>query len=368
MKNSRQNKNIVLIIIDALRTDIDMKCLKGGFRFNNYHSVSNSTFPSLTSLFNGVYPQTFRHEFVNSDFQEMGKQFNDIFWLPEYMQKKGYNTIAIDWIGLWFKRGFDKYVGIEDDKSNKIHNLKAKLFSYFPNWTYEMWKKIKKSTGIKLYASALETSTMAIEEIRKATKPYFMFVHFWDSHYPFNSETYKPTGKGKYTDILDTIKDKNQKKFVERMCIDSQLYDMYSFEDVKEKYKCALKEIDDQVMRILRNIDNNTIVFILGDHGYSLGENNIYFSNCGMNEVTYKTPLVIHGMGEGSSNELIQNVHIPLLIKGIIKNNIIKYVGVKEGYSYDACSLNTFVEFTLNKRVVHKLNSKCFRCGVEHEI
>jgi len=125
--------NIVVVVIDAFRaknsslygykkvTDKNLRELaKEGFLFQNHFSSSNATIPSLTSLFTGKYPES--HGIIHSipyndpeEFQNLKK--NVKFWFPSYLKTNGYNTIGIDWIGLWLRKGFNYYGQLEEKQS-----------------------------------------------------------------------------------------------------------------------------------------------------------------------------------------------------------------------------------------------------------
>src|SRR3989338_9511536 len=116
-KNVMDKKNVVLIVVDAFRpknlslfgynkeTDKNLKeIVRNGVLFKKYFPSSNCTAPSVTSLFTGKYPinHGIMHQLPYTEDKEIEKIKEAEFWLPEYLREKGYETIAIDWIGFCF--------------------------------------------------------------------------------------------------------------------------------------------------------------------------------------------------------------------------------------------------------------------------
>src|SRR3989338_5363215 len=117
--------NIVIVVIDAFRpknlslfgyakeTDKNLKEIaREGIVFKNFFSSSNATAPSLMSIFTGRFPNHHGiiHQFPYTTDAEIEKMYQERkFWLPSFLQSKGYETIAVDWLGTFFKDGFDYY-------------------------------------------------------------------------------------------------------------------------------------------------------------------------------------------------------------------------------------------------------------------
>ncbi|MBD3247305.1 sulfatase-like hydrolase/transferase, partial [Candidatus Pacearchaeota archaeon] len=261
-------KNIAIIVIDALRarnlslfgyqkeTDKNLKEIaKESLVFRNFFSVTNSTFPTITSLFSGKYPPShgIMHQAPYASPEEYGR-FLSIeqpkFWLPRYLKEKGYHTIGIDWIGLWFKEGFD-YYGDEGRIKFKHPKLKAimrKILFRLPSAIYKIGKKIKKT---KLFASSKESVNLAIEKImesKELKKPFFLFMHLEDPHFPFpNIKNPKPSGKEDIDKLLKKIKSPSQRDYMRKRIVDISLK---SVQDIKNKYDLAIKTVDKEIGRL----------------------------------------------------------------------------------------------------------------------
>lgn len=366
-------KNIIIIVIDALRTknlslygyeketDKNIKRIaKRGIWFKKHFSAANSTAPSVTSIFTGLYPPNhgILHQLPYTKEQEIEKIKRVKFWFPSYLKSKGYATIAIDWIGLWFKKGFDYYG--EGEYPEK---------------------------PVAPFRSAEEITNLAISEIKKSQKPFFLFLHYWDTHFPFPTIKYeKIENEEDRKKTLDSIKNENERRYLELRLAKEKLYTLHS---LIEKYDLSIKTVDEQIGKIYdflkeKNILENTILFILGDHGMSLTEHEILFNPSGLYEDSIQSPLITHlpGFEEKEINEFVQNIDIVPTILDILgieskeefdgksllpllKNN----QPIRDKIlSYDGLCEDIVAVRTENKKLILAKNNFCNLCkGHHHE-
>lgn len=310
-------KNIVIIIIDALRpknlslfgyhkeTDKNLKEIsRESILFKNHFSSSNSTAPAVTSILTGKHSENHGiiHQLPYTKSEEITK-FNATpkFWLPEFLKEKGYETIAIDWIGLWFKKGFN-YYGEGEEREDYV----------------------KPSAPFR---SAKDITDIAIEKISQSEKPFFLFLHFWDTHFPFPHVKYKEMGEeNDLNTILENIKDKNQREYLKKRISGKSLY---SIKGMIDKYDLSIRDVDKEIGRIYdflksRNLWRDTLLFVMGDHGTSLTEHGIYFSSSGLYDDSIHTPLIAHipGYDGKQIDEFVQNIDIVPTILNYLKFQI----------------------------------------------
>ncbi len=109
------------------------KIAKESFVFNQFFSSSNATAPSLTSLFTGKFPSNsgIIHQFPYTSSEEILKFSETNIWFPSILQKEGYETIAVDWIGSWFERGFNFYKERDKEKQNSKKFLNSPFIVRF---------------------------------------------------------------------------------------------------------------------------------------------------------------------------------------------------------------------------------------------
>lgn len=253
--------NVVLITIDTLRAD-HLSCYGYKYRtskhldafaknaviFSNAFSCINATDPSFTSLFTGKEPH---NHGINNHGRKVTReeihyfQSRQIKWLTTVLKKRNYTTIGIDWLGRWHKKDYDEYpfgilnfYGSFQKKNKAFRNCKA--------MTGEAVKLIR----------------------RLKEKPFFLFMHFWDVHKPYN-----------YRSRLTLRKFPHNQKYV-------------------SEYDAAIYNVDKQLERIFAmlakyNVIEKTIVIITADHGESLGEHGIH-DHHGLYDCSLKIPLLMY--------------------------------------------------------------------------
>jgi len=402
-----KNMNIVIIIMDSVRiknlslfgyekeTDKNLKrIVREGILFKKHFSCSNFTFPSLISLLSGKYPNNHGlvHQFPYYTPEEFAKFKKNKFWFPSYLKQKGYSTIGIGWPGPWLKKGFDYYK--EKETSEKKEKLKKilnksfmkKILLSLPSWAYKLGKKIFKTRASVDFPYAHETINLAISKIKGIKKPFFLFIHFQDTHIPFKTTKNPKISKKNYEKILEGIRDKSQREYVKKRFTDIGLY---SITDIKNKYDLAIKNVDGQIGRFVNFLQKerlweNTIFVVLSDHGLSLNENNIYLSSAGLYNETIRSPLImkIPGIKGGikGKEELVQNIDIVptiLEILGKEKQKDIDGVSmmplIKEGKSvrnkilaFDGLAEDVKMIGTKKRKLIVAEKNLCYLCKSWH--
>ncbi len=182
-------KNILLISIDSVRADVaynsNLPTLDNlaadGIKYINCISSSPLTPVSHATVLTGLQP--FNHG-VRHLFKE--KMNDKRPTLAEILKLNGYKTRAIvscpgmnSWYG--FSRGFDIY----DDEIPKLTDGSDALL------TVDVEKR-----GLAM-KRAKDVVDRAISHIDELDNNFFLFVHFFDAHWPYNPPK-KYGGKNKY--------------------------------------------------------------------------------------------------------------------------------------------------------------------------
>ena len=287
-------KNMLFMAIDTLRSDalscygnrwktspnID-KLASTGATLDNFYSVGNCTHPGFTSMITGMFPERtgIVSHWTRVELDESVKT------MAQYMKEAGFHTTAVDnlydgWrpkhpFYPWFRRGYDFY-------------------AYPP--------------GQGHYRRGLDVSNMASAWLRKqASEPFFLFVHYWDPHAPYNKAPKKFYRFYRGSDPCDprldymppNVRDK-QRRIFGRPITDPKY--------VTAAYLAETAYVDYSVGRLLRvleelSLHEETLVALTSDHGEILDRPTLAvgrpFSFChiGLTEECLRIPLIVSGPG-----------------------------------------------------------------------
>ncbi|KKQ77156.1 MAG: Sulfatase [Parcubacteria group bacterium GW2011_GWA1_38_7] len=173
-------KNLILISLDTVRADVAYsgkfpnieKLRRIGVTFLNTISSSPFTPASHATIFTGLQP--YNHG-IRHLFREKIKK--NAKTLAEIVKEHGYKTGAIascpgmnKWYG--FSRGFDDY----DDEIPKLPDGSDPL----------------KTVDVKKRGAALKRANLVVDRAKKwlqknQKENFFLFVHFFDAHWPYNA-------------------------------------------------------------------------------------------------------------------------------------------------------------------------------------
>lgn len=395
--------NIVMIISDALRpkdlslygynkeTDPNIKKIASeSIVFEKNFSASNASNPSLTSIFSGQYPTThgFIHQHPFTKKEEIDKLRKNKFWLPIYLKKSGYATISATPLYLWFKKGFDYYMDRESKevRGNKFLNIPIikRILLALPGWAYSFGKKLIKVRASPHFYPSNEVIDLAISKIKETKKPFFLFMHFVDTHYPYPAiKKKKINGNTSIKKILGEIDYPLQKEYIKKRFCDTSAS---CLEEIKKKRDESIIYADEQIGRLysfLKKIKlwDNTIFIILSDHGDNFGEHKIYFCRGGLYDPSVHVPLIMHlpNIKAKKIDALTQSIDIAPTILEILGEKKIKRDGkslirlIKTGKKIrdyvllnDGFCENRGAIRTETRKLIISDESKCYLCGAVH--
>ncbi|MEW6442567.1 MAG: sulfatase [bacterium] len=283
--------NILLITIDSLRADhlgcygyrhptspcIDQMAHEGAL-FERFFCPAVPTHPSYTTLYTGQHPIT--HNVV----AHHGK--NDLArnapFLPQLLLSGGYTTCAVDDLmrqRLWLGRGYEFYI----DPSVR-HPL-------------------------VITVTREELNRRAVPWLRgHARDPFFLLLHYWDPHYPYvPPKAYRKLFyEGNPTDPQNRSLQPWWKHPMGSMAKDIWLRTPQGLitdaDYVRALYDQEIRYLDDGVGELLETlralgIEEDTVVMLLGDHGESMTEHNVFFDHYGLYECVLRPPLIVRWPG-----------------------------------------------------------------------
>ncbi len=363
-------KNVVLIVVDALRTDrvgvysgddltpnID-SLANDGEVFEYCFSCVNATDSSVTTILTGLYPT--RHGVINhgEGVTEEEQQFAaGTTPLPELLDSS-YEAVGIDTLERWHQRGFETYINPRRKQDNSLIQYAGTIVEQLPSSIEASIKDIySRSTADDVQPTQSEMITdNALHTIGSTTSPFFLFAHYWDTHIPYipledhpekiRERTYDESNESLKKLIEPIEKSPWANRLEENLAGDAE-----SVIDLKRKYDAGVWQADQAVGRIVNElrqeeIYDETAIIITADHGESFTEHGIYFDHHGLYDPTIHVPLIIKAPGfEGRENQFVQHFDLAPTILDLLRVNYQKE-------RFDGVSLVTEGGRTLNRDAV----------------
>ncbi len=321
-KGKRQFKKIVFIIADTLRQgnlETNSKHLaktpnldrlkKIGISFTNAYTTITKTCPSISSIMSGNYPLHLglvNHANVDSEnliSKEEEVNIKQARLLSEILRENGYKTASVDWLSLWFRKGFDYYSGpigaflplkfrfeskpilfyLNSLKSLTVRILKREFFTRY-------YFCFSKNPSIPYDAADIVISKGISLLNKNKKKKMFLYLHLWDTHEPH----IRPRGLKSY--LFDTVDDTY---IAEIEFIDLQLGKLIDYLEKTEQLE-------------------DTLIIFTSDHGENFYESGSPFAHDMLYENVTKIPLIISNpsFSKKEIRDLVQNIDIfPTLLE-----------------------------------------------------
>ncbi|MFC2113351.1 sulfatase [Bacteroidota bacterium] len=343
----KNRPNVLFIAVDDLRPELGCygqshiispnidKLAESGITFNRAYCNVPVCGASRASLLSGLRPN--RTRFVNYNcYQDI--DVPGVVSLPMHFKNNGYYTVSLgkiyhhrpdargSWsIPEWFPsgdwKGWQAYIlpeshkVIEPRKNGNGINGPSFESPDAPDHIYP--------DGI-LAVEAIRY----LKELGKSDQPFFLAVGFTRPHLPFNAPK-------KYWDMYDfddiELPDNMQKpENAPNQCMHN-FGELRQYTDVPDTgpmeedfmrklihgYYACVSYTDAQIGKVLNELerlglDENTIVILWGDHGWHLGEHDLWCKHCNFEKVLH-TPLILRAPGKKSdlkSDALVEYVDI----------------------------------------------------------
>jgi arylsulfatase A-like enzyme len=314
--------NVILIVCDTLRADhlssygypritspfIDSLAASGTI-FNNCYAPAIPTHPGFTTILSGIHP------LEDGIVSHMGQKTFDkhLPWLPETLSNNGYETIAFDNLSKWFERGFDRYINTGENATG-ISDIVAE----------DVNNKVNEHLD-------------ELSLLNSSQKPFFLFLHYWDTHTPYNppqqflERFYKDDKSNPLSRGMEKVKMISPIWFIHKTWLEG----VTDIEYVSAAYDAEILYMDTALRNLFdnfkkRNLLDNSIVILTADHGESLTEHDVYFDHHTIYNTNIHVPLIMSGAAFPRKNSkdygLCQQLDItPTLLSllGIQKNKII---------------------------------------------
>ncbi len=331
--------NIILIVLDAFRRNLlDIfsnrrqsitpnltRLAKKSLVFTDCYCNGFATDPNLTTIYTGLLP--WQHGILNhgtsmtKHISEMCQKRKD-FFLQNILKENGYTNCAVDLLGRWHKMGHHYYINPLETTNSLENYLYKGLWKYVP---YKFLKNLRISKLLKNLRftrggkyKAEEVVKISESLIPKLESPFFLFLHFWDTHTPYlpptDYEVQKPeTSYNKKTRNVIERRHPKHKRFTELYAGDTTYTD-----EVVGKYHACAKYLDHQIGRLIdfleeNNILENSILIVTSDHGECFGEKNAFFAHHTHHQAVLRVPLLIYHPNRKSKKIKVRMQHADIL-------------------------------------------------------
>lgn len=283
--------NIVLISCDTLRADRlgcygyprptspHMDALaKQGALFENAFGADIPTEPVHTALFTGQLGVKTGIVAHGAHPRYLPKEAP---WLPRILWETGYATAACDnlyHLKEWFARGFDDYMNTVSRRrwiDGRDVNARAQ------DWLLGHKKRLD----------------------RGGKAPFFLFLHYWDTHTPYLPpepyvrQFYDGDPFASHHEGMDAVHSQPHYPFFHQYHY-QHLGPVTDPKYIHALYDAEVRYLDERIGEMVHFIDDlgfgdDTLLIVMGDHGESLDEHDIYWDHAGLYDVTVKVPMIM---------------------------------------------------------------------------
>ncbi len=290
--------NIVLFTIDAMRPDY-LGCYGGNVSSPNIDALAKNGVIFENAFTHSPYtpfafPAIFTGRYTREVLGSTGKLSSRYPLLAEFFRSHGLRTIGISsnhflLRGFGYDRGFEIYYDINDftlpqnrlseNLSEKFYLILSRIFgAFFRLFSYNA------------YPSAKQVTQKVIIELSRVHTPFFLWVHFMDTHGPYKLKE-KPNLIAKFrSEYLWYKATRHPADVSER-----------EIETLKKSYINCVKFVDDSIGTIIDFIKRagfyeNTVFIITADHGEEFSEHGGFSHNPQkLYEELIRIPLIISG-------------------------------------------------------------------------
>ena len=366
-KETKQPKNVLFIAVDDLKPilgaygntvvktpNID-KLAANGFVLENNHCQQAVCGPSRASILTGKRPDYTKIWDLKTHIRSINP---DIVTMPQFFKQNGYETAPVG--KIFDFRSVDK----QNDSiswTHKYARIKRKNKEYVKETTKVSYEVLNIPDSNTVDGMVAARSNLLLRKFAKQQKPFFLATGFHKPHLPF-------VVPKKYWDMypIETISLPEYQKDPEGAPyyatqpsweLRGGYVDFpkdYSVPIPKEDqrkliqgYYASVSFIDAQIGLVIDQLDKlglreNTVIVLWGDHGWHLGDHNMYCKHTNYEQST-RSPLIFSAGKDkiGRSNAPTEFVDVyPTLLE---------LAGVKSPGNLDGVSLVPLLEGKVDK-------------------
>ena len=319
-QNQQPLKNVLFIMVDDLRPELKIygqshikspnidALASEGITFNRAYCNVPVCGASRASLLSGIRPTATRFLKYNASIDEAGSGTQNIV---EFFNSRGYKTISNnkithlkndikDWDEEWHPKDVT-WRNYQDPLNRTLDQNKKPAAAY---------ERLEIDDSVYFDAQTADKTIDDLKKLKSEKSNFFLAVGFVKPHLPF-------TAPKKYWDLydIDSIQLPKHSTFpTTAPAIAKHSWgELRHYKDIPKKgpipeqlaktlihaYFASVSFVDAQIGRIINALDDlklrdNTIIVLLGDHGWSLSEHGLWAKHSNF-EVALQVPLIISG-------------------------------------------------------------------------
>ena len=407
-QNNSEKPNVLFIMVDdlndwvgafggnqqAITPNIDALAANSTIFKNAYCSAPLCN-PSRTSILTGYRPST-TGVYGNSEVFRAEKGFENTVTLPQYFQKNGYKTAAAGKIfhspmgskkepkegsdpGSFQQEKEGGLGGAFPDKKDKFkHGLDLKKYGVKGSFLHSFdWFPVDVSLEDNNDYESADYAAKFLQE--KHDKPFFLACGIFRPHLPWYApkqffDMYNVDDielpKTIKNDLNDVGKMGNN---MAKTSVHQSIVDHGKWKEAVRAYLANVSFADACVGHLLNGLKNskyadNTIIVLMGDHGYHLGEKEHWSKNV-LWERSAKTPLLIFDPRDGKgkvSTSIVSLLDVyPTLVEmaNLPQKNDLDGKSISSIVKKPSNEIHEFV-LTSKDKDVHSLRNKEYRYTV----
>lgn len=324
--------NVLMIVIDDLRTELHTygvdavqtphldALAQRGVRFNRAYCQYPVCNPSRSSFLTGKRPDEIE---IYTNEVPLRRKHPELVTLPQKFRQAGYRTAGL---GKIFHKGLDERGAptLFRDDASFGHHFRALDRSPTIGQQGEgrhagdgsipwcRWLAAEGGDTAQPDGMLAEEAVRVLESIQD--EPFFLAVGFHKPHDPFiaPSEYFEPYDTADVT--LPQAPDDRTPLHMHALprSYDFSIFSERDRREIKRAYHACVTFVDAQVGKITACLDrlelwDNTIVVVMGDHGYHLGEHG-WWNKVTVFELGSRTPLMVWvpgAAGNGTDSDAI---------------------------------------------------------------
>jgi arylsulfatase A-like enzyme len=300
--------NVLLISLDTLRPDhlgcygyqkptspnLDRFAAQA-IRFSNCRSQAPWTLPSHMSLFTSMLPSSNTVDNINKVLPD------DIPTVAQLLQDNGYHTAAL------------------------VNNGQMQA-----HWGFQRGFKTWREFAVDTREGNCDSITSAALDQMKATQaPFFLFLHYFDTHYPYASpEPYRKQ-------MATTLTRAQTETLCRKHRSPGPDMDRGDLANLVAEYDSCISWLDHELGRLFAAVPPNTLVVVFSDHGEAFKEHGWLMHGATLFEEEIRVPLLIR-LPEESPRPAVVDDSVMLLD---VAPTILAHCGIRRPVTFQGSDL-----------------------------